>query len=870
MLLTVQHLETDEVNPDRLVFRFDKFSLRHRLGLMRHRFGEDWRHYKNTLLDNGVSIEFRDRIFKKIRAGDNVLAVLPRGSGKSFNFWLPVASGPGLILVIGSLHSLIRDHKMPLKIQHRLHSTGFTDSAIRGKARNVYYPYIELGKIRLLYIDPENLKMKDFENEIRKNIGGSAVNALIIDDAHCVSEWGGEFRPSFLKIPEFVSLLKNSNPNLTIVGFTAMTGNLVKKDILGALDLREGDLEFVRALYRSNISHQVVEVDGYDEKADAYEQIIVKDIPNALNKKSFHDIFADGKGEGSVFCIYADSYGMDTENDGVAHYLNETRKILAERTGFLGEDASSVKKHKPLKLEYDYTYSVSSDAPQKAETGDSLSFPDGTPKIGGKSLPVDKENVRFVIHMSMAGSLENWLREIGQAGRDGRRAHCVQIVDMPCPLCEEDLITRKTNVPKCTGSHCEFGKGELCDYGKQHLYISKNSPSVEIELIQILATLDRLIATQKKNGDPLRIESPAADEKRTDLSLYRLASIGVIGVYTFDFGHGEPAFEISGFSAAIDDDAALSGVLNFLKTHDLSYHHKFSDYAPADLARETGEITAVRHLYGEKIKARLVKAINDGHIANYAEHRELFERTADCLLVILHHVYDHVRRMRYRMLWNVKEFLAEKRCRTAAFLKHFISVGEDWKCGMCDRCVPDLKFGQGEPESPRDTEETAELDTRFRIWLEQGRRKFDPEEAEKFKEHYQTHPTNLYLKCGNILEDSPNDIKALYLSREFSPDRLKTKNACSLMAVANRDLEMRTVARLYETSPEDLDTRSSLLDIMDSESGAFNSEEGESLLYEEARKILGDAERTEILGARVVMNRLKTLDLKPHKYRLTE
>lgn len=872
MLLTIKHLETDDLNPDRLVFKFEKFSLRHKIGLIKQQFGDDLDYYKSVLLNNeppsGASGE---ELFKKVASGDNVLAVLPRGSGRSFRFRLPVEFKPGLIIVIGSLYSLVRDHKTPLKIQHRIPSSVFVDSNTASK--NIFYPYIEIGDIRLLYINPEYMRMKDFQAEIEKNIGFLRVNTVIMDEVHRVSEWNDDFSPCYKRIPKLIEFLRKNNPDLTVIGFTAKTGSMAKRDICNTLNLREGDVES-SGPYRENISFQAISVDGYEEKAKAYEKVIMEDIPTALGKKSFHEVFSAGKGAGSVFCIYADSYGMEDEKDGVAHYLNETQKILAEQNG-AGREASARKRSlltgKPP-AKYDYSYSVSSEIPGKKIPGEPPEEGSALPAPSIKTLEKNagvEQNVRFVIHMSLAGSIENWLLETGQAGRDGRRAHSVQVVDMPLAACEDDMLRRKSGVPACSDRQCAFGKHELCDYGKQHAYISKNRPDIEKTLDGILCVLDRLITGYNKGDEKTELRVSPEEEKDVDTALHRLSIIRVIkDAWTVEYDKNIPVFEVSGLTDSVADSEALSGLLEFFREHDLSANKKYSEFSVFDMTGKKGPIAPAREKYGGLVKKLLETAINEGRIANYTGHRDLFDKTVYYTVAALDRIHENLKTMRYRRLWNIKEFVKSETCRSAAFLRHFTAVDENWKCGMCDICVPDLKFRKKDASFPASSRKLRKLDSYMSFRAENENGGFDAGEIGAFSEKHSEFRQFLYSRSGNVLENSPGNITALYLAREFSPDHAKEKSAMELIAAANSDLELPDVLRLYETSPEDIETRKSQFDAVDDEFGAFNSEAGEQRLFDEAKKLSVEETRIEILGARTAMNRLNHVDLKTHRDRL--
>lgn len=282
----------------------------------------------------------QDEIFAKILSKQDVLGLLPTGKGKSFCFWLPALIKPGLTIVISPLRALMRDQIASLKL-FGIYSTAFINSDVDNYQRLAIYTDIKLGRVRLLYISPERMQIRSFISELDEILQIVPVNFLVIDEAHCVSEWGHDFRPSYLRIPYFAERLRseNLNPDMTVISLTATAGEIVKKDMMTILNLDESNVVSAKNFNRPNLSLQFIAVNSYDEKAKAYERIFKQWLPTALHRKNIEKIFQasdDGsiqKGVGLVFCIYADSHGKHTIKDSVGHYLRETQWIVEKNGG---------------------------------------------------------------------------------------------------------------------------------------------------------------------------------------------------------------------------------------------------------------------------------------------------------------------------------------------------------------------------------------------------------------------------------------------------------------------------------------------------------------------------------------------------------
>ncbi|HKZ43028.1 MAG TPA: DEAD/DEAH box helicase, partial [Candidatus Hodarchaeales archaeon] len=209
----------------------------------------------------------QERVLQNIFDGQDVLGIFPTGSGKSFCFWLPALLKPGLSIVICPLRSLMRDQRLTLE-NYGIASADFINSDVKKDERLRIINDAKLGKLKLLYVAPERIRIKDFVDELRSIQHFVNINYLIIDEAHCISEWGHDFRPSYLNIPYFYDQLKQQNEAVQLIALTATAGQMVRRDVVNLLSLKEQYVLTERDLDRIHFSYQIESVDGYDEKAN--------------------------------------------------------------------------------------------------------------------------------------------------------------------------------------------------------------------------------------------------------------------------------------------------------------------------------------------------------------------------------------------------------------------------------------------------------------------------------------------------------------------------------------------------------------------------------------------------------------------------
>ncbi len=307
----------------------------------------------------------QDEIIDSVIAGNDVMALLPTGGGKSICFQVPGVALNGITIVVSPLIALMKDQVEQLTRRH-IKATAIY-SGLTAREIDIILDNCAYGDFKFLYVSPERLKSDLF----RKRVEKMDVSLLAIDEAHCISLWGYDFRPPYLEIPEFRNLL----PDVPVIALTATATKQVQEDIAQKLELRNPQF-FAKSFARENISYSVRKT--LDKKGKLLE--IVSKIPGCA-------------------IVYVNSRKETRE---IAQYLMKN-KISADFY------------HAGLSTEI-------RGRKQEAWIRDQVRVIVATNAFG---MGIDKPDVRLVVHLEVPQSPESYYQEAGRGGRDGQKSYSV-------------------------------------------------------------------------------------------------------------------------------------------------------------------------------------------------------------------------------------------------------------------------------------------------------------------------------------------------------------------------------------------------------------------------------------------------------------
>ena len=335
-----------------------------------------------------------------ILAGRDVLGVMPTGAGKSVCYQIPATLLPGVTIVISPLISLMRDQVDALNDAGI--PAAYVNTTQGGDEQAMVLAQAAQGDIKLLYVAPERLETERFRNFATR----VPISLVAVDEAHCVSQWGQDFRSSYLGIGEFIAGLP-ARP--TVAAFTATATERVRRDIIGILGLNAPQVT-VTGFDRENLYFDVLKIET--KYKAAWVARYVAEHPDE---------------SGIVYCA------TRKETEALAAALS--RPVPALRGGAGGSAADSVMRDGPVAVAYHggMPANVRNQA-QRDFVTDAVPVVVATNAFG---MGIDKSNVRYVIHHNMPESIEAYYQEAGRAGRDGEPSRCTLLWN------ESDIVTRR-------------------------------------------------------------------------------------------------------------------------------------------------------------------------------------------------------------------------------------------------------------------------------------------------------------------------------------------------------------------------------------------------------------------------------------------
>ncbi len=511
------------------------------------------RYFLNYIFQKEEFLEGQWEAIKRTIQGKDSIVLLPTGGGKTIAFQLASFLLPGITLVVDPLIALINDQVANLKDYGIDRAVGIS-SQLDLNDRLIALESFSSGQYLFVYVAPERLQMKDFRSAIQSVTVFAPINIIVIDEAHCVSEWGHDFRVSYLNIARNSrNYCKKSGIVPPILGLTGTASRSVLRDVRRELEI----LEFDSVITPRNFNRRELTFNIFECRSnEKYERLlgVLSSLPRKFNQSpnNFFLPSAELSNTGLIFFPHVNG------ELGIKSGYDRVRESIGDYIGlYSGKN--------PREFPEEYWQDIKSMFADEFKNND-ITILTCTNAFG---MGIDKPNIRYTIHMNLPRSIEAFYQEAGRAGRDRKRAECTLILSNDFPTRTKSLLDPSKPLEEISETTESISYGDSDDITRA-LFFHVNTFKGAKEEFREVQNLIELIGDLKEEKT-LRIHFDNTDRTKKEKAVHRLVIIGVIRDYTIDYSSSEIEVFISGNNS----EENLQSYLNYLRNYD----RKFADQA---------------------------------------------------------------------------------------------------------------------------------------------------------------------------------------------------------------------------------------------------------------------------------------------------
>ncbi|MEC7929174.1 MAG: RecQ family ATP-dependent DNA helicase [Pseudomonadota bacterium] len=490
-----------------------------------------------------------DSVMNILRNIDTVI-LLPTGAGKSFIYQLAGLLMPGITIVIDPIVALMEDQEEGLR-QYGIDRIVTLSNQQKNLKRDIRRT--KNGEFQFIFLTPERLQTPAFRNALRGLAQTSMVNLAVLDEAHCVSEWGHDFRPAYLNVSRNIRTLgkDRSGESPPITALTGTASRAVLRDVLTDLDIDPSDDRCVtrpRSFDRSELKFYVRKADNPNYSQTTLSGAI-QSLPEKFNipGNEFFKSNGDKTFSGIVFVPFVAKkenvpYGLRHTQQIVEDATNENCTIYGGRNPF-GQGGWDTEKRRNVRA---FKYN---EVPLLVST-----------KAYG--MGIDKPNIRFTLHYGIPSSLEMFYQEAGRAGRNRKDAHCGIVFTEYSEKRTNQLLNPAISLEELRSLYRQFGenRAERDDLNRQLYFHLKSFSGQEDEISEISEIVNSIEDLDTDHSYELTFNND--NRGRIEKALYRLTRIGVFKDYEVDYGSRKFTIHINAFNLEECKEQLLSYVMS--------------------------------------------------------------------------------------------------------------------------------------------------------------------------------------------------------------------------------------------------------------------------------------------------------------------
>lgn len=521
----------------------------------------------------------QEEAIRRSLAGQDSVVLLPTGAGKSLVFQFSALLLPGVTLVVAPLISLMQDQVENLRYFGFDRSSAIS-SQDTDTRRHDLMERLKAGIFMICYISPERLQQQPFRDSLALLKTAGPIPQIVVDEAHCVSEWGHDFRPAYLNLGRLSRLLGRRGPGVvpSLIGLTGTASRAVLRDVQRELGIQ--DLEAVitpKSFDRTELSFEVVSIDE-PQKQKTVTNLLERTIPQRLGIGT-GDLFTSNGEQSACGIIFYPHVGH-------IHGIIEAKKQLEKHfktnvAAFGGSDKI--------------------DQNEKQKDVQRFKSNECTVMVATKAfgMGIDKPNVRYTVHYQLPQSLESFYQEAGRAGRNRQPAHCMVVSTVHSSEQAEFLLAPGISNDEARDRYRTVEQDWDCkdDIVRNLFFFFSAFPGITVELSsvrQVVSALGDLQRVSEQSIPFSRTENGRrngtttdGDLSRKDLErvLHRLILLGIVSDYTVDHVRGTLNVKTN----AVDSDSIREHLFQYISGYSISRARRVMENLPVDSVRTIQE-----------------------------------------------------------------------------------------------------------------------------------------------------------------------------------------------------------------------------------------------------------------------------------------